>query len=383
MRDKINILYYPDFHLSHNTLKKCILFFDEIHIMDRPAFTIDNWGLIGAPSPLRSYEESFREAGVPLYVHGVNGGRLTSELLEKVYSDISDYKFIEHFAVGLGSSPSFRSDQFPEGNYDSFGSNQLELINLFHKTDLSLLKSPQTARELLKKKVSPFDKSNTEAILAFLLSRTALCSAQLNFAIMEGHKHGFTPIADSEVYSNLLNSQYLRAADKLEPKKNKIEIADLSFAIFDELISNECIEQIDIKDIVDYRKKSVAAREQFLEYLSSFTVKLNHLSKNKDYIGEINKFIKSEILPAATTFRNKLISIDEIFTGALTKGLIGELGTGGLHVFTDLSWGNIIALAGATGIYVINAAIDNYLAERAHRRECSISYVLSLDKLNK
>ncbi|HHF0525430.1 TPA: hypothetical protein ACP9FK_003739 [Legionella anisa] len=61
MRDKVNVLYYPDTQVSHTTLKKCILFFDEIHFMDRPAFTIGNFGLIGSPSPLRATEKSFRE----------------------------------------------------------------------------------------------------------------------------------------------------------------------------------------------------------------------------------------------------------------------------------------------------------------------------------
>ena len=59
------------------------MFFDEIHFMDRPAITIDNFGLIGAPSPFRQVEQSFRnDAGVPLYVHGVSGGRAGSDLLE-------------------------------------------------------------------------------------------------------------------------------------------------------------------------------------------------------------------------------------------------------------------------------------------------------------
>ncbi|MFA6304122.1 MAG: hypothetical protein WC627_13460 [Legionella sp.] len=102
MREKVNVLYYPDMEVSQTTLKKCILFFDEIHFMDRPAFTIGNFGLIGASSPLRITEQSFREdGGVPLYVHGVKGDIISEDLLEKVESDLRDYTFIKSYKDGL------------------------------------------------------------------------------------------------------------------------------------------------------------------------------------------------------------------------------------------------------------------------------------------
>lgn len=53
MRDKVNVLYYPDMIADQATLKKAILFFDEIHFMDRPSFTFEGGlGTIGMSSPL-------------------------------------------------------------------------------------------------------------------------------------------------------------------------------------------------------------------------------------------------------------------------------------------------------------------------------------------
>ncbi|KTD59633.1 hypothetical protein Lsai_0544 [Legionella sainthelensi] len=40
----------------------------------------------------------------------------------------------------------------------------------------------------------------------------------------------------------------------------------------------------------------------------------------------------------------------------------------------------IAALAGASGRYVLKAAVDNYFAERTLRRDSSISYLLTLDR---
>ena len=380
MRDKVNVLYYPDMQVSQTTLKKCILFFDEIHFMDRPAFTIGNFGLIGAPSPLRTAEQSFREdAGVPLYVHGVNGGVISTDFLERVESDLNDYSFIESYREGLSKSNTFREQQFPEGDYGSFGRTQKELITLFENIDLSILAN-SNAMEFLKKNYSPFDRTNPEAVNAFLLQRIALCSAQLNFALMEGARNGFIPLADANPYANLLNTHYMRAAKTLEKLNTTISIADLGFAIFDELIYNESIEGMDIKKVVAYRKKSENAREEFLEYLASIQAKQASLLTHDNYLEGINKLIKAEITPAVKNFRKRLETIDEGFTSALLKGAIeGAAVFSGVHIFTDIPWIQIVALAGASGRYVLKAAVDNYFAERALRRESSISYLLSLD----
>jgi hypothetical protein len=40
---------------------------------------------------------------------------------------------------------------------------------------------------------------------------------------------------------------------------------------------------------------------------------------------------------------------------------------------------NTVVLAGVAGAYMAGAAIDAFLAKRAAKRECSISYILSLD----
>jgi hypothetical protein len=72
MRESVQVLYYPDMMPEQTALKKAVLFFDEIHFMDRPSFSCDGGlGTIGAQSRLRWFEHAFRNDGVPLYVHGV------------------------------------------------------------------------------------------------------------------------------------------------------------------------------------------------------------------------------------------------------------------------------------------------------------------------
>ncbi|OGT09906.1 MAG: hypothetical protein A2X77_04580 [Gammaproteobacteria bacterium GWE2_42_36] len=83
----------------------------------------------------------------------------------------------------------------------------------------------------------------------------ATCSAKLNFALTEGAKNDFHPLADAAPYANLLGARYARAINKLEPIKNHIQISDLSFAIFDELVPTACIEKLSLRDVIKYRKK--------------------------------------------------------------------------------------------------------------------------------
>jgi hypothetical protein len=46
---------------DNTTLKKAILLFDEIHFIDRPSFMFGNFGTIATASPMRAYEQSFRD----------------------------------------------------------------------------------------------------------------------------------------------------------------------------------------------------------------------------------------------------------------------------------------------------------------------------------
>jgi hypothetical protein len=73
-RERIRVFYYPDMFVDYATVKKAVLFFDELHFMDRPSFSFNRgaFGLVGASSPLRQVERAFREeGGVPFMMRRV------------------------------------------------------------------------------------------------------------------------------------------------------------------------------------------------------------------------------------------------------------------------------------------------------------------------
>ena len=51
----------------------------------------------------------------------------------------------------------------------------------------------------------------------------------------------------------MLGAKYARAINKLEPAKNKIQVTDLTFAIFDALVPSEHLEKLTMEDVIHYR----------------------------------------------------------------------------------------------------------------------------------
>ena len=383
MRDKVNVFYYPTMVADSATLKRSILLFDELHFIDQPSFTFGHFGTIATASPLRAYEKSFRDHGVPLYVHAPNDGPVTGSFLEQVTNDVNDFEFLKRFQKGLRESAVFREQQVSPGNYGEVG-NQDDVVGALTAVniDADLQQYPAPMALFLDKEVHPFKFRNESERAKALVTHALTCSAMMNFALNVSQHEGLTPLADAIPYQTLLGAKYKRAAATLINTDAKIPVTDLSFAIFDELVPAERLDALSFKDIVNYRKESEKAREAFLEYLAALQAKQGSIDKNGDYSGAIKKLIVTEIIPAATKFKNQ---IDEVYSklfGSLATGTLVSLGGGSaaLQILGDLSWPNLLHLAGLAGAAIGKAAIEAKQSVRGAHRDCAISYVLKLDK---
>ena len=385
MRDRINAFYYPDFVADLATLMRAILLFDEIHMMDRPSFQfgegMGSFGLIGSNSPLRQVEQSFRDEGVPFYVHPAPSGHLPPEWYAEVAADVNDHEFLRRFQKGLETSETFRRIQIARGNYGAVGNHDdvarsavgIDLSTIFdgYESPMALFEDP---------KVRHFDFSTPVSRAKNLVAEAVTCSTKLNFALRVGVANDLQPLADAKPYGDLLGRKYARATSGGASISPKMPLADLTFAIFDELMPLDRLKKITMRDAVGYRKASAGARDAFLEHMSSLHAKAEEIGADVDYETAINKIIVTEIRPAARDFQNSLQKIDDDMFGALGKGVLGVIGGSSLiTVFTALSWAAILPAAGAGAVYVGKAAIDGLIARRAAERNCRLSYVLSLD----
>lgn len=380
MRDRLRALYYPDFVADFITIVKSILLFDEIHFMDRPAFTFQTggtFGLMGAASPLRSYEQAFRDAGVPFYVHGAPGGPVGGELLEQIKADLSDKRFLSRFQEGLRTSDHFRDLHIPAGNY---GNAETQETITRKVVAIDLEKYPSPFELFSDPKISHFDYSTSEGTIKGLVSEAVTCSAKMNFALHVGARQGFSPLADASPYSSLLAAKYSRALSMASKAGQKIPTTDLSLAILDELVRPERLYGLKMGDAIKYRRESETAREAFLEHLTALSAKLADIPADGDYNVAIRKIIDAEIGPAAREFQKKLDKVYEKLFGSFVKGAIGYAGSStAVQIFGDLSWPNLLKLAGAAGAYVAQQAIDAAVEKRAIRRDSALSYLLDLE----
>ncbi len=166
----------------------------------------------------------------------------------------------------------------------------------------------------------------------------------------------------------------------LGPSQKQVQITDLSFAVFDALVPASVLDGMSLEQVIKYRKESESARQEFLDHLGVLQAKQAGIPPDGDYSGAVKKVVETEIVPAANAFKNKLQTINETLFGALAKGAVSYVGgSTGLNFFGDISWARLVVLAGLAGAYMGNAAVDALVAQRAAKRECSISYLISLD----
>jgi hypothetical protein len=385
LRDKLRVLYYPDFFVEAPTLKKSILLFDEIHFMDRPSFMFGGGregsvGMVWAQSPIRQYEKSFRDEGVPLYVHEAPGGLVPGELLKMVETDLGDMSFMIQFQDGLRSSRHFRDLQIAPGNYGNGETHE----TLFQKVAaIDLQNSPSSLQTFNDREVRHFDHSTPEGLRKILATDAAMCSVKMNFALSHGTRAGFTPLADASPYASLLGAKYVRAMTSVAASfpGHEIPITDLSLGILDELVPADKLERLTFGDVIKYRKESESARDAFLEHLMVLQAKIGQIPQDGDYGKAIEKIITTEIRPAATRFRSQLDSIYEKLMGKIVGGAVTWIGSSAaLQVLGGMTWERLLLTSMAASAYVASQAIDALADARSASRESAISYFLDLEK---
>lgn len=226
MRNKIIVFYYPEMAASASTMKKAILLFDEIHFMDRPSFLFEElgggqFGTLGAASPVRQVEASFRAEGVPVFVNPAPGGPVEGDFYEQVKADVNDPLFLTRFQQGIKNFQAFCDLQIAHGNYGEFGTHE-DVAQKVISVDLSTaLSSHDNAIGLFADStVHPFDLSSVVGCAKNLISEAMVCSAKMNFALSVSSKEGIVPLADANPYRELLGAKYARAINALEPTKN-------------------------------------------------------------------------------------------------------------------------------------------------------------------
>ncbi|WP_433965884.1 hypothetical protein [Tunturiibacter gelidiferens] len=246
---------------------------------------------------------------------------MPTEILEQVAADINDSTFLSRFQTGLGTSINFRDIEITPGNYGESGMQE-DLVQTL--VDLNLaegLSQHENAMALLIDGTVQAFKTRTAVEKARVLVHSAArCSVNINVALQASSKNGMTPFADAPPFGELLGTKYHRAISAAYKSVPAVQLTDLSFRVFDELIPSEVLMEMTIPEVISYRRDSTNAREEFLEHLSVLQAKQGAIKPDDDYNAAVSKIVTTEIVPAATTYRKKLEGIGETLFGSLAKG---------------------------------------------------------------
>ena len=171
---------------------------------------------------------------------------------------------MRRFQKGLDTSDTFRSIQIARGNYGTVGDHDavakaeagVDLSTVFdgYETPMALFEDAN---------IRHFDFSTPLASAKNLVAAAVTCSTKLNYALRVGVANDLEPLADAKPYGDLLGAKYARATSAGSTASPNLAVADLTFAIFDELMPLEKLRKINMKDAVAYRNASARARDAF------------------------------------------------------------------------------------------------------------------------
>jgi hypothetical protein len=160
-------------------------------------------------------EKSFRNEGVPLYVHMPQDGPVQGEFLEQVTNDINDLEFLKEFQRGLENSIIFRDQQIQHGDYGEGGNHEDLAKALINVNVDTVLAGENTPTLLMKDKtVQHFRLKTSQEKAKALVQHAQTCSAMMNFALRSSERQGVSPLADSAVYQRLLSTKYARSVSE-------------------------------------------------------------------------------------------------------------------------------------------------------------------------
>jgi hypothetical protein len=166
------------------------------------------------------------------------------------------------------------------------------------------------------------------------------CFAKVNFVLSISTEYGFSPLADASPFNELVSTKYRRALSTASEKTTMaVPATDLSLAILDELVPAESLFNLNLGDVIRYRRDSERSREAFLEHLAALQPKLSAVPADRDYGQAIRTLIDTDIRPAATSFRNQMIAVYKSCLDRSRKGLLQVS-----HLPLHISWATCLGL---------------------------------------
>jgi hypothetical protein len=362
------------------TFKRLLMVADGVSFMDRPSVTFGKWGTIGSDSPARQFIQVMASTPVPLSVYKPPSGPVSDLYRRYIEADLADGEFRRIFLAGLAGDPLF-AEKFiqmdaqygsPRGNYMLSGREVVRAL----LADEALLHAPISVEEIHENMYAVRDDLGRRATLALELTEASI---QVTNAMLLSAQTGLLPVTDDPFLSELLALRTTQPYVKGVPARAPI----LGLAVAQAVITDEALQRLTIKDIVDYR---TSAKDAY----AAWSIELNRLAATIDDIpgGDVEKriarLITTEVAPKLREYRNEMKSASDKLFGDLVKnaakwGVPAVMPTLSLAYFLNMSL-EAAAVAFATNAVLpaVPAVVDYLQATARVKRKNAMSYLIGL-----
>jgi hypothetical protein len=260
----------------------------------------------------------------------------------------------------------------PRGNYMLSGREVVRAL----LADEALLHAPISVEEIHENMYAVRDDLGRRATLALELTEASI---QVTNAILLSTQTGLLPVTDDPFLSELLALRTTQPYVKGVPARAPM----LGLAVAQAVITDEALQRLTIKDIVDYR---TSAKDAY----AAWSTELNRLAATVDDIpaGDVEKriarLITTEVAPKLREYRNEMKSATDKLFGDLVKnvakwGVPAVMPTLPLAYFLNMSLGAAaVAFATNAVLPAVPAVVDYLQATARVKRKNAMSYLIGL-----
>lgn len=375
----MKLLYGDNLICGTATMKRLMVIADEIGFMDRPAvgghaLGGGSWGLIGSPSPIRQFQ---MEDGEVVALKALDPPSELSQ--ERVYAsyveaDFENPLFLKTILDGL-SDDAFANKFLQLGaNYGVGRTGETVRRALIDDQALrGVTLDPAVDRRQMFRIESPEGRLTT-------LKLTAIeASVRLTTTLLTSYHYGIPPVSDDRIFAKLLAMRtsagpYVGGGAPLAPY--------LGFELVGAVIPDEALQQLDVRDILDYRRRTKDAYTAWSVEINRLAAKIGDMAFDKAQT-EIPKLIASELMPKLVECRNDMVSARDKLCGDLVKAVMKvhyQIPTLSIAYLTNNIIATGAAFIAAYAPAVAPPVVDYVTQRRAVSRKHAMSYLLGLAK---
>lgn len=397
--------FYGNHFSSLETLKKALLIYDEIHFIDRPSITFDDFNDMGLSrvttfsleSPYKNLDPKVLKGEVRLvchdmFNHSFNHSGIESALCESVRDDLNNQDFINTFIQDFFRHPWFFQLLFQHTGVVKKYVEKIELQVL--QLDSTLLESmrhipwgqvPFRYDDLYRVDGRHlFDPASRESLQLSMLWFMAQASYVLNSSLLATAHVNAVPFTDIDPYHHLLLSKYSNVVKSTsEDGSKQLTIDCLAHSILDEIINSDSFKHKSVDDIIQYRQRNSDELMRFREYLFKLQYQIENEPYDLNFEAEVQKLITLEVKPKIDEVKERLTQSWENLFGGLAKGISAVGATNMIAVILrDMPLDKLVTVGsgGALLAWTLPAVVGFINDRHRIKRNNGLAYLMKLSQ---